>query len=81
MQRRFFGKRRGLAAEPGPVFLQTLDDVLGQARADVSRVLQFPAHPVTHEQCAQRFARTLALGVAADDELRGLAGFDLQPRG
>src|SRR5712692_10088480 len=46
----------------------------------MSSVVKFPAAPVAEEQGAERLARALALGVAADDELAALRGLDLEPQ-
>jgi hypothetical protein len=45
----------------------------------VPGVLQLVAPPVAQEKRAQRFARTLAAGVSADNELRALDSLDLDP--
>ena len=79
MQRRLFGEGRILARELAKRFEQLRDDVVGEPRAGVAGVLQLVAGAVTEQQRAERLARALAFRVSADDELRGLRRFDLEP--
>ncbi len=63
--------------------LQSGADVLEcpvvEAGADVGGILELPAAPIAHQQCAQRRARSFSARVSADHEIPGERRLDLQP--
>src|SRR5437868_14860205 len=52
--------------------LDILERGVVEARADMRGVMKPGLLPISHENGAQRLARSLALGITADDEVRGL---------
>src|SRR5246127_5443672 len=80
MQRHLLGERRILALERRGALEESRDRLRVEPRADVPGVAQRLALEITEQQRAERVARPLTAGQAANRELRRLCRLDLEPR-
>src|SRR5207237_9872211 len=79
IERRLRGEGAARSLQSVQAFLDLRKRALAETRADMRGVAELPLVPVADEQRAERRARTLAPGIAADDKVGAPCRLDLHP--